>query len=324
MSGTVLFNETNRRHGKGHAGRRQASFTSANLCCKVSRPVGGKTFDTPGRWSEDRPWLRAVRPALPAPARILGPGMPTLRVPVDVGDGAPIVILHGFAMTPAIYRRTALLLSRRARVVVPDLFAVRGPWRYELVLSDLVQTLDEMGLDRVTMIGHSFGGGLELAFAASQPSRVVELVFSDTLAVSREWGLADEALRHPLRLLRLATPAAASAFGRTLALHPRQLAEAGWWGFRSAREDHIGSIAEAGIPSHVLWAGRDSILARSDGQKFADELNASFTVATGTGTRPVDHDWMFQQPELFVRHLENLGIQALVPRRKKRAGSPGP
>ena len=75
----------------------------------------------------------------------------------------------------------------------------------------LQSTLDRLGLETVTMIGHSFGGGIELGFASAFPGRVEELVFSDTLAVSHEWGLADEAMRHPLRLLWLATPTPASA-----------------------------------------------------------------------------------------------------------------
>ena len=36
-----------------------------------------------------------------------------------------------------------------------------------------------------------------------------------------------------------------------------------------------------------------------DGMKFADELGASFTVAFSPDRRPVDHDWMFEQPGLF-------------------------
>ena len=214
-------------------------------------------------------------------------------------------------MRPETYRRTAELLSRRARVVVPDLFDVRGPWRYEGVLAAFTRTLERMSLERVTLLGHSFGGGIELGFAARHPERVVELVFSDTLAVSEEWGLADEALRHPSGLLRLATPQAASAFVRTWLAHPRQMVEAAWWGFRSTRDGDIGRIAAAGVPAHVLWASRDSILSQVDGREFAERLGADFTVAERPGGRPVDHDWMFQDPELFVAHVERLGLSAL-------------
>jgi pimeloyl-ACP methyl ester carboxylesterase len=235
-----------------------------------------------------------------------------LEVPVDMGEGPPVVLLHGYAMRPDTYGGLADLLARRCRVVVPDLFAFRGPWRYPAVLDAFTAALGGLGLDRATLIGHSFGGGIELGFAARDPGRVVELVFSDTLAVSHQWGLADEALRHPWGLLWLATPTAASAFGRSWMAHPRQLVEAGWWGFTSDRDGEAEACGRAGVAAHVLWANRDSILARSDGERFARELHASFTVASAPDGRPIDHDWMFQQPELFFSHLEKLKLNALT------------
>jgi pimeloyl-ACP methyl ester carboxylesterase len=236
----------------------------------------------------------------------------TLEVPIDIGSGPPVVLLHGYAMRPDTYRGLADLLATRCRVVIPDFFALRGRWSYPEVLDAFTATLDALGLEKMTLLGHSFGGGIELGFASRWPARVVELVFSDTLAVSREWGLADEVLRHPFGLLRLATPIAASAFARQWLEHPRQLIGAGWWGFTSSRDGEGEACARAGMPAHVLWANRDSILARSDGESFARELNASFTVASAPDGRPIDHDWMFQEPALFFSHLEDLKLNALA------------
>ena len=237
--------------------------------------------------------------------------MSKLKVPIDEGDGPPILVLHGFAMKPATYSGLVKRLSRECRVIVPDLFAVKGVWSYEVVLDALTTTLDDLGVEELTIIGHSFGGGLELGFAARYPERTIELVFSDTLADSREWGLAEEAVRHPGRLLWLATPRATVAFVENWLAHPLQLVEAALWAFTSSRGDDSRMVARSGVQSHVLWANRDSILSRSDGMRFAAELQASFTVAAPTKQRVVDHDWMFQDPDLFVDHLRALGIKAL-------------
>ncbi|MGB7051579.1 MAG: alpha/beta hydrolase [Acidimicrobiales bacterium] len=234
-----------------------------------------------------------------------------LDVPIKTGDGPPIVLLHGFAMRPATYGGLVQLLAERCRVYVPDLFAVRGRWSYPKVLDAFIATVDALRLDRVSLLGHSFGGGIELGFATRLPDRVVEVVFSDSLASSREWQLAAEVLRHPVRLLRLATPKATASFARTCVDHPRQLVDAAWWGFTSGREIDSEAIARAGLPAHVLWANRDSILSRSDGRRFAEELNATFTVAAGTDGACFDHDWMFQQPKEFFDHLDGLGLAAL-------------
>jgi pimeloyl-ACP methyl ester carboxylesterase len=235
----------------------------------------------------------------------------TLDVPIDNGEGPPVVILHGYAMRPQTYGGLAALLAKRCRVVVPDLFKMRGEWRYPLALDAFTATLDQLDLPRVTLIGHSFGGGIELGFAGRFPERVTELVFSDTLAVSREWRLADEALSHPSRLVRLASRKSVGAFASNWISHPRQLVGAALWAFVSDREYDAKRCAESGISTHVLWANRDSILSRSDGLKFADELGASFTVAFAPDRRAVDHDWMFEQPDLFFNHLKELKLKAL-------------
>jgi pimeloyl-ACP methyl ester carboxylesterase len=235
-----------------------------------------------------------------------------LEVPIDTGEGPVLVLLHGFAMTPGTYGGLVDLLATRCRVVVPDLFAVAGRWRYAKVVDALATALDDLGLDRVSVLGHSFGGGIGLGFTTQFPDHVVEVVFSDSLAASREWQLAAEVLHHPVRLLRLATPRALSAFGRTCVGHPRQLADAAWWGFTSGRETDARTVARERIPAHVLWANRDSILSRSDGQRFAWELGATFTVASAADGRAMDHDWMFEEPDVFFDHLLDLDLKVLA------------
>jgi pimeloyl-ACP methyl ester carboxylesterase len=227
---------------------------------------------------------------------------------LSVGAGPAVVLLHGFAMQPETYLPLARLLADRVRVVIPAIFELPGGWRYTKALSLLESTLDDLQLDRVTLLGHSFGGGLELGLASHHPGRVVECVFADTLGLHTRFDLAGEAMHHPVRILGMASRPAAEAFARSWATHPVQLVESALWGFASDREPDIERIRRAGIPCHVMWASRDSLLARSSGLDFARKLNASFTVAA----RPkVDHDWMFDDPDLFARQLATLGLRAL-------------
>jgi pimeloyl-ACP methyl ester carboxylesterase len=220
-------------------------------------------------------------------------------------------MLPGFAMTPGLYRPTAELLAQRCRVIVVDIYRVRGPWRRDNIVDRLATTIKELGCLLVSCIAHSFAGGVELAFATRFPEHVRELVFADILAASREVGLADESMRHPVRFLWMATPAAALSFGSTFATHPRQVMDAAWFGFRSGRGRDSRRVVELGIPAHVLWANRDSILTRADGREFADELHASFTVVKGTEGKPVDHDWVYRHPELFAGCVEQLDLIAM-------------
>ena len=214
-------------------------------------------------------------------------------------------------MGPGTYLCTARLLADRVRVVTPDLFALPERWTFDHALDCLELTLDDREIDRTTLLGHSFGGGLELGLATRSPERVTECVFSDTLGMNSEFSLAREAV-HPVGILRMATPAAARSFVRSWASHPIQLSAAGLWAFRSNREAEIEAVAANRLPCHVMWAERDTILSRKDGREFARRLHATFTVAERPpGYGPIDHDWMFDDPELFVQHLDKLGLRAL-------------
>jgi pimeloyl-ACP methyl ester carboxylesterase len=230
---------------------------------------------------------------------------------LEVGGGPTIVLLHGYGMRPATYLPMARLLADRARVVIPDLFALHERWTFEHALDCLELTLAELDVERFSLLGHSFGGGLELGLATRSPTRIVECVFSDTLGVHQGLSLAFEAV-HPVGILRMATVPAMTSFARSWTRHPLQLASAALWAFRSDRMTECDAIAASLLPCHVLWAERDSILSRKDGREFARRLHATFTVAKRPpGYGPIDHDWMFDDPELFVQHLDTLGLKAL-------------
>jgi pimeloyl-ACP methyl ester carboxylesterase len=233
---------------------------------------------------------------------------------LDVGSGEPVVILHGYGLLPRTYEATARRLAKHCRVIVPALFDSHLRWDPDRVLDGLLATIDALGFERITMIGHSFGGALELEFAARNLDRITEMVFVDTLAMSREWTLAREAL-HPVNLARMTSPRAAVDFVASWLTHPAELVGAAWWGFTSDRLAEIHVVASAGIRSHVLWADRDGLLSRDDGESFARELHASFTVVHSPKIGPIDHDWMFRNPTLFVSALRKLHLEALEARR---------
>lgn len=255
--------------------------------------------------------------------------LPTL----DLGTGNALLIMHGFGLQPRTYEAAAALLAERCRVLLPSLLVptarrrrcARRSWSPLELLDALVACLDERGVERFSVVGHSFGGALELELAVRVPERITELVFVDTLAMSREWKLAAEAL-HPVHLLWMATPRAAVDFAASAASHPLCLARAAWWGFRSDRRSQVATLAASGTPCHVLWAARDSLLSRADGAAFAADLRADFKVVRGPSGKPVDHDWFYRHPALLREQLEALGLAAFgTPRVALRGGArPGP
>ncbi|HET9116835.1 MAG TPA: alpha/beta fold hydrolase [Pseudonocardiaceae bacterium] len=243
-----------------------------------------------------------------------GPWRLSRRSPLRMlvtGDGAPVVLFHGFAMCPEIYAATARSIAAHGHsVFCPDLFSLRGRWSAKAVVDAVADTLDDLGIQQALMISHSFGGGIQLDLAVAHPELIGTLVFADTLGLSREMRLAREAV-HPSTLVRLASRPAAYSFARVALRHPAELARAAWWGFTSDRRQHASVIARRGTPSQVIWAERDTLLRRSEGREFARSLGAGFHLLCGDdGRGPVDHDAMFRHPELFVRTLESIGVLA--------------
>ena len=104
----------------------------------------------------------------------------------DVGEGTPVVLLHGFPFNRSLWRGQAESLSASCRVVAPDLrghgetSVVAGPATMEEMAEDLAALLDELGVGRAVVGGLSMGGYVALAFLRAHPERVGALVLADT------------------------------------------------------------------------------------------------------------------------------------------------
>ncbi|MGB3715889.1 MAG: alpha/beta hydrolase [Candidatus Promineifilaceae bacterium] len=103
------------------------------------------------------------------------------------GSGRPMVLLAGLGSTAHIFRELAPRLRSRHRVLA---LTRRGHGRsdrpesgYDLdtLVSDIHHFLDEMGIDRPILVGHSFGGVEMPLFAKYYPARVESIVFLDAV-----------------------------------------------------------------------------------------------------------------------------------------------
>jgi len=99
------------------------------------------------------------------------------------GDRPPFLLVHGLAANLAFwYLRMAPALARHHRVVMLDL---RGHGRSSMppsgdeMAGDLHALLDHLGIDRVHLAGHSFGGNVALHFACRYPERMASLTLAD-------------------------------------------------------------------------------------------------------------------------------------------------
>jgi pimeloyl-ACP methyl ester carboxylesterase len=104
----------------------------------------------------------------------------------DRGSGDAIVLLHGFPLTHEIWNAQADALAKTHRVVRPDLRGMggstptHGPYLMESLAGDVAAMLDALGIERATIVGHSLGGYVALAFARMYVERVERLALFGT------------------------------------------------------------------------------------------------------------------------------------------------
>lgn len=138
----------------------------------------------------------------------------------DVGTGAPVLLIHGSGPGVTAWANWRLVipeLSGRFRVVAPDMAGfgyTRTPadWTpgIDAWVGQAVALLDALKLERVALVGNSFGGSISLHLADRHPDRVSRIVLMGAVGVSfpitdgleKVWGYepSEAAMRELMRV----------------------------------------------------------------------------------------------------------------------------
>jgi pimeloyl-ACP methyl ester carboxylesterase len=177
---------------------------------------------------------------------------------VEVGEGAPVLLLHGWGSAPEQYapllcrlagqgrRAVALTLPGFADSAAPRTATIHG------VLEMLLEAVVEMGMGEqaIDVVGHSLGGLL-----AARMAQVLPVAPRTLVLVNAAGGGAQPLLRSVRALLRAAGE-----------LDARQTASVG---------AAVSETTVRAVLSHPRWAARAAMLAlRGDAQYVVDHLRA--------------------------------------------------
>jgi 3-oxoadipate enol-lactonase len=106
----------------------------------------------------------------------------------DVGAGQPLLLIHAFPLSSAMWDRQIAALAEEYRVIAPDLrgFGASAPGdnatSMDQYADDLAGLLEHLGLERVAVAGLSMGGYISFAFLRRYSARVSALILADTRA----------------------------------------------------------------------------------------------------------------------------------------------
>jgi len=139
----------------------------------------------------------------------------------DAGEGAPVLLLHGFPSTRRLWSRVApSLVEAGHRVVVPDLVGYGESVAPASVRIDMLsqarwmlRLLDALGIERAAVVAHDVGSAAAQLMLASAPGRVRGLAVLDgvhggewameAVASIRAWNPADAHRLAPVLARRL-------------------------------------------------------------------------------------------------------------------------
>ena len=208
------------------------------------------------------------------------------------GEGEPVLFLHGFPFSGALWAPTVERLGGRWRCIVPDL---RGMGRSPAAAAagmddyadDLARLLDVLGEKRpVVLVGMSMGGYVAFAFARRHPRRVRALALVATRAQADTEEGARGRLATADRVLREGSRGVADdMLGRLFAASAPEELRARWHAVMAAtppegvaaalramaaRPDSFGTIDLLARPVLAVAGEEDAIAPVADARRMAD------------------------------------------------------
>jgi pimeloyl-ACP methyl ester carboxylesterase len=261
------------------------------------------------------------------------------RVYRIAGSGPPLLLVHGIGDSSATWRTIIPQLARTHLVIAPDLLGhgasdkPRADYSAAAYANGMRDLLGVLGIDRVTLVGHSLGGGVAMQFAYQFPEKTERMVLVASGGAGRHVSPLLRAASLPgaqtalagLRLpgARLAVNAVvgllermdtglgldAADLRRVVDALPNATARAAFIRTLRSVVDWRGQVVTMldrcylvrGLPTLLVWGSRDSVLPIGHAyQAYAAMPGSRLEVFEGAGHFPFRSD-----PARFVRVLED-------------------
>jgi pimeloyl-ACP methyl ester carboxylesterase len=244
----------------------------------------------------------------------------------DVGDGIPLVLVHGYPLDRRLWAPQLDGLRHAARLVAPDLrgFGRSGDapdtMTMDAYAADLKALVDGLGLGRVVVCGLSMGGYVALAFQAQYPEAVLGLVLANTRAgadseQAREGryaaartaleqgvsGIADAMLPKMLTPETLANRPELAATVRAMMAAQRPSGVAAALRGMAERPDRTGDLPSIEVPTLVVTGSADTLIPVSESEALAGAIAGSrLAILEGAA-----HLSNLERPETFNAAVED-------------------
>jgi pimeloyl-ACP methyl ester carboxylesterase len=256
----------------------------------------------------------------------------------DVGEGPVLLLLHGIAGSSRAWREVMPALADEYRLIAPDLLGHGesakpvGDYSLGAYASGMRDFLGVLGVERATLVGQSFGGGVAMQLAYQHPEVCERLVLVDSGGLGREVSPLLRAVTLPLAeyVLPVVFPSFVKERGdsvsRFLQRHGIRSGRAAemWLAYRSLTESDnrkafvrtMRSVIDPGgqtvsaldrlylaaaVPTLVVWGSADTIIPVEHAHAAHEAIPGSrLEIIEGVGHFP-----HVEAPERFVEVLRD-------------------
>jgi pimeloyl-ACP methyl ester carboxylesterase len=239
----------------------------------------------------------------------------------DVGEGVPLVLLHAFPLSSAMWLAQREGLAGHLRVITPDLRGFGGSIlgsdepSIDAMADDVAELLDAKGIERAVIGGLSMGGYVAMGLCRRHPERVLGLVLAGTKAGADSETVRGDRLRQADRIAaddgvavlvdellpRLVGPTTfrqrALVYGRVRGLVRATPPRAAAWAQRAMAErpESFEVLRAMRVPALVVTGAEDGLATEEDARAMTEALpSAELRVIPQAG-----HLSAVEQPELF-------------------------
>jgi pimeloyl-ACP methyl ester carboxylesterase len=207
-----------------------------------------------------------------------------------LGEGPPVLLVHGLGGSARWWDRTAPALAARHRVIAPALpgfgWSMGGSsFRLGDAPALLLRLVERLGGGPVRLVGHSLGAIVCLGLAAREPRLVERLVLIAPPVRTAGSGLLAHALPVLGTLLRLPPAAALTVAADVARCSPAALLAAAG---DLLMADHAEDLAAVRAPTLLLWGSRDTLVPAAGAADLARAMpGARLRVIRGAGHVPM-------------------------------------